>query len=458
MTRRDSHVLSGMAVLLLLTACKPEDAGHPVQDPVGGRTADAGEHPTDRVDINATVRSNLGITFANVERRPVANTVRVPGSFELQPLARHEYRLMLPGRVEFLVDQFHEVKPGTPIYSVQSPKWPELQHEIILANAAIATAKAQVGVATAGLSETQVRLGAVEARIKSLARADFKRADLEAQLAELSASIPKQQAELVAVNTSLANAERALSHAVHRASAAAGLQPGDLLALVEEDGHTVPRYQAIESIEVAASEVGIVESLAVTDGAFVEATTLLLTTVDPTKLRFRAQGLQSDLPKFRNGLKVRIVPAQAIGSDINESIAAELTVGLDADPNQRTVALFATLSDQVSWTRPGVSAFLEIPTESTGGAVLAIPRSAVVKDGTAHVFFRRDPDNPNLAIRVEADLGVDDGRWVEIKSGVGPNDQVVLSGAYELKLATATRGAATKGGHFHADGTFHPKH
>ena len=133
-------------------------------------------------------------------------------------------------------------------------------------------------------------------------------------------------------------------------------------------------------------------------------------------------------------------------------------IGLDADPNQRTVALFATPSDQVPWTRPGVSAFLEIPTKSTGGAVLAIPRSAVVKDGTAHVFFRRDPDNPNLAIRVEADLGVDDGRWVEIQSGVGPNDQVVLSGAYELKLATATRGAATKGGHFHADGTFHPKH
>ncbi len=37
-------------------------------------------------------------------------------------------------------------------------------------------------------------------------------------------------------------------------------------------------------------------------------------------------------------------------------------------------------------------------------------------------------------------LGVDDGRWVEIKSDIGPNDEVVLDGAYELKLATAASG------------------
>ena len=71
------------------------------------------------------------------------------------------------------------------------------------------------------------------------------------------------------------------------------------------------------------------------------------------------------------------------------------------------------------------------------------------------MFFKRDPSNGNKAIRVEADLGVDDGRWIEVKSEVGPNDEVVLNGAYELKLATAMSGTSQKGGHFHADGTFH---
>jgi hypothetical protein len=74
------------------------------------------------------------------------------------------------------------------------------------------------------------------------------------------------------------------------------------------------------------------------------------------------------------------------------------------------------------------------------------------------VYFRRDPLNPNQAIRMEADMGVDDGRWVAIHSGLMRGDEVVLDGAYELKLATAQSGASQKGGHFHADGTFHGEH
>ena len=102
-----------------------------------------------------------------------------------------------------------------------------------------------------------------------------------------------------------------------------------------------------------------------------------------------------------------------------------------------------------------MSAFLEVTVEATDGPALAIPRSAIVKDGIVHVFFRRDPADPNKAIRVEADMGVSDGRWVALNSGVMLSDEVVLNGAYELKLATQQSGVSQKGGHFHADGTFH---
>ena len=62
--------------------------------------------------------------------------------------------------------------------------------------------------------------------------------------------------------------------------------------------------------------------------------TLLLTTIDPKKVRFRALGLQGDLPKFEGGAAVRIVPPQAEGTDINESVDGNLKVGLAADPTQ----------------------------------------------------------------------------------------------------------------------------
>ena len=50
---------------------------------------------------------------------------------------------------------------------------------------------------------------------------------------------------------------------------------------------------------------------------------------------------------------------------------------------------------------------------------------------------RRDPANPDKAIRIEADLGVDDGRWIVIKSGVAEGNEVVLEGVYQLMVATS---------------------
>ena len=76
-----------------------------------------------------------------------------------------------------------------------------------------------------------------------------------------------------------------------------------------------------------------------------------------------------------------------------------------------------------------------------------------MRDGTKPIVFRRDPKDANKAIRLEADLGVDDGRWIVVKSGVKEGDEIVVAGNFQLMLATS--GTAAKGGHFHSDGTFH---
>ena len=54
---------------------------------------------------------------------------------------------------------------------------------------------------------------------------------------------------------------------------------------------------------------------------------------------------------------------------------------------------------------------------------------------------------------MEADLGLNDGRWVAVLSGLTDGDEVVLDGGFQLMLATS--GSIQKGGHFHSDGTFH---
>jgi hypothetical protein len=89
---------------------------------------------------------------------------------------------------------------------------------------------------------------------------------------------------------------------------------------------------------------------------------------------------------------------------------------------------------------------------------LAIPESAIVRDGLEHVYFRRDPSNPNRVLRVVADMGVSDGRWTVLHSGVQSGDEIVLAGAYEINLAASGQDKHSTGGHVHADGTTHAAH
>ena len=166
----------------------------------------------------------------------------------------------------------------------------------------------------------------------------------------------------------------------------------------------------------------------------------------------------SDLARLAALPAARIVPPLSPGIDAGDGVSADLVLGLEADPARRTIPVLATPAEGRSWIHPGVSAFLEVVVDSEGRPALAVPRASVVQDGLVHVLFRRDPRDPDKVIRLEADLGTDDGRWVVLKSGVALGDEVVLNGAYEIKLASQWNGTVQKGGHFHADGTFHADH
>ena len=450
---RSHPALVSAFLSFVAAACAPS-----VEPELSEPSADA-EHdgPTDRIDIPATVRRNLGITFVDVEARRVAQTLRIPGAFEPRPLARHEYRMALPGRVELSVDQYDAVEPGQTLYRYQSPAWPELLHEIIVGEQAIATALAEIDIARAKLDESSTRLDLARERLAALAEADFKKADLEVQAAELAASVPRLEAELELARTRLANARRTREHALHRASTASGIPEAELEAEVLVDGERTPSYATIDWIDVRAVKPGVVERLAVTDGAFVESPATVLTTVDRSVVRFRALALQADLPRLEAAVEARILPPSSPDT-ATSGAPADLTIGLEAHPRERTVSVLATPREYAAWMRPGISGFLEVVVASTAQPALAVPRSAVVQDGLTHVFFRRDPSDPDRVIRVEADMGPSDGRWVVLESGVARGDEVVLAGAYELKLASQGETTRSSGGHMHADGSFHEDH
>ncbi len=469
------HIFIAAIGLIVLSGC--DDAGPKPE--YGSPTEATAPAPTNRVEIPATVRSNLGITFAKAEARHVAHTIRAPGRFELAPQARREYRTMVAGRVELYVNQYEEVEAGTLLFTLDSPQWRELQERLNETESKLLQAKARVktigplkaaheqhhdelkqsvGIWTERVEQLQRTRESGVVADEEIARVRTELATTRAQLAQVLEKEAELQAREVEVEAERNAAQERVELLLMNASSLLGI-PAEKLTETDPSstlGH--PRWREIRLVEIRAGSPGVVESVNLTNGSWAAESTLVLTTVQPDVIRFRAMGLQSDLPKFANGATAWIAPPQSPGMDINAAVEADLTIGLESHPDNRTITLVATPPEHRPWMRAGVSAFLEVVVETSGSKALAIPRSAIVKDGITHVLFRRDPADPNKAIRVEADMGVDDGRWVVINSGLALGDEVVLLGAYELKLATTQSGVTQKGGHFHADGTFHGEH
>jgi multidrug efflux pump subunit AcrA (membrane-fusion protein) len=418
----------------------------------------------------------------------------------MMPSAHREYHTTLAGRVELLVDQYDQVKTGTPLYRVDSPQWREMQQKLSHSVIAIRQAQQRLGavaVRVAAVEKHNQRLHEEEkvwidrvnqveelieagsgaaseltearsqlaAKRTSLAKVEEEQAevkqlsvDLESELAGYRESMPLMYADALgkSIETTDGQSPR-IDLALTPAANMIGMSVDELRKNVGSTGSPLPYWRTIDQIEFKAQGAGVVESLAVTNGAWVESSATVTTTVDPKRIRFRASGLQADLGRLRDGIPAEIVPPRGGGQSrtLSGSIKGTLTLGLEADPLERKIDLIVvpTGEELPAWARRGVSAEMEVVLDQTAKPQLAIPTSSVIKDGLNKVIFRRDPKDPNKVIRLEADLGLADGRWVVIQSGIMNGDEVVHHGVYELMLASGS--GKQKGGHFHSDGTFH---
>ncbi|MCA8966149.1 MAG: HlyD family efflux transporter periplasmic adaptor subunit, partial [Planctomycetes bacterium] len=294
--------------------------------------------------------------------------------------------------------------------------------------------RAEVGGQAAELAATKVQLAQTRAATTEAAE---QHSETMALRAELGA---RRVADRERYRLLLATAQSQL-----------GLSVEELLA---EGSGGQARWRSIDRIEVRAQQAGVVTTIADSNGAWLQAGDHVLELVDPHRLRFVGTALQGDLGRLAAGQQVRVVaPTNGTGSDSGlPSGAGRLVLGALADPTQRTIGVAVQLDEVPPWARHGIAAFAEVETAASGPGVLAVPLAAIVEHGLGKVLFLRNPRDADEVIRVDADLGVDDGRWVEVKSGITDGDEVVVAGAYALVLASAPQ---QQGGHFHADGTWH---
>ena len=447
--------------------------------PDGGAPAEDDHHhdeepalPGGRIAIPSSVRANLGITFAKVERRRVESTVRIPGRFEYRPSARQRLHSMLPGRVSLSVRQFDQVQAGDVIAHLEAPRWNAMRRELADLDADGARLQAMLDAFQARRDaheehEAKLRasLGVLQERIdqlESLGNAGGgrmteriqARTALAAGRAELAMNI-ERGVELAATKkvtevdlTSLAEKQALL---VQSMASIAGESFGESTATARPD------WLGATTIPMRATKGGVIETVLLASGSWAEEGEELLTVVQPDAIRFRGRALQSDIGAMANGQTARVTPLSStkLGSSVpmDAVMSGSLAFGLSASPTSRTVDVYVTVEDLLPWARDGAAGEIEVVVSGDGPEELAIPLSAVQQDGLQALIFRRDPKDKNEAIRLDADLGKSDGRWVEVLSGVRDGDDVVLDGGFQLMLSLG--GQTQKGGHFHADGTFH---
>ncbi len=451
--------LSLIVLGLVLTAvpgCSRDSA--PEAGPADHGEAASEALPSNRIAIPASVRQNLGITFVTVEQRSVRSTRRIAGAFELRPEARREYHVMAPGRITLQVRQYDRVEQGQPLFVLDSPEWQQMQKQLVDALNAMRRSHADVDVAQATVNEVQASIDFLEKRISNLADAEVRQVKLEADLADKRNALPRLEAELAAARTEFDTVHARYDVMLNTAASLSGIPRDDLAPRADGHGHLeggTPPWRSVDQLTIRAEAPGVVDRLPVTNRGWVETGDLVLDTIDPTMLRFHADALQTDINLFADGQQARIVPPQGGSFELQDTVEGHIAVGFEAHPDQRTVPIYVMPDELPRWAKGGVTAYLEVYIAGDEDQVLAIPESTVIRDGLESVFFRRDPQSPDRVIRVVADLGVSDHRWVEVRSGVRAGDEIVLGGVYPLMLASSTTGEMQEGGHFHADGTFH---
>jgi hypothetical protein len=444
---------AAVAIMLVLAACGDHDHAH--DHPEAAPAAAA--LPPGVLEVPASAQQNLGLTWATASYRAVRGVLRVPGRLVAEPGARRVYAPALAGRIELLVRPYQPVSAGQALFRLHAPEWNRLRQELAAAVAASGQAAVRrttgaelVAALERAVAVWQTRLATIERVGAEIGVRDAERAEAVARLAELAV-------ELAEARRDLAEAEREQGGAaalrlrllLAEAAQVTGLAP-EALALVH-DG--VPAWAALDAITITAASAGVVTGEVAADGAWLPAQTPVLGVLDPRAVRFEGDGLHGDLPRLRDGQEARIVAADP---GQGGELAARLVLAPEGDPLRRTLTLVArpeAAAELPAWARPGLGASLEITTAGGAGDELAIPVVATIRDGIDTVFFRRDRTHPDRVLRVVADLGANDGRWVAVLSGLKEGDEVVLDGIYQVMLAQ--RRDATPVGHVHADGTWH---
>jgi cobalt-zinc-cadmium efflux system membrane fusion protein len=190
-------------------------------------------------------------------------------------------------------------------------------------------------------------------------------------------------------------------------------------------------------VTVTAPISGRVADREVTLGqSFEDAGGKLMTIVNDSQVFATANIYEKDIEKVETGQRVSV----KVGSLPNRTFTGLIAViGSVVEGETRVVPVKAELDNSRGLLKPGMFAELEILTDRTPTAILAIPTTAVVEANGKQLVYVQNGDAYQP---VEVTLGQTSGNMVSVKSGLFDGDLVVTQRATQL-YAQSLRGGGT---------------
>ncbi|MFB8787621.1 MAG: efflux RND transporter periplasmic adaptor subunit [Potamolinea sp.] len=164
----------------------------------------------------------------------------------------------------------------------------------------------------------------------------------------------------------------------------------------------------------------------------------LMSILNDSSVLATANIYEKDLNQVQKGQQVKV----KIASLPNRTFKGRISlIGSIVEGGTRVVPVKAELDNSDGVLKPGMFAELEVLTDKTPTAILAIPSSAIVEaNGKKLVYVQ----NGNAFQPTEVILGQTSGDMVEVKSGLFDGDAIVTQRAPQLYAQSLRGGSKTK--------------
>lgn len=456
-----SRYLSGtfLTLLLLTPAARiVAHGGHGNEFQGGNQAQSAGA-----IQVDPATTKRLGLKVESVIRQRLAFGVKTTGQIESLPNQQVEVTTPVGGTVlRLLVKPGDSVQAGQAVAIMTSPELAELRttafDRTAEATAAVQQAQADLRLAQQNLTQqrrivaTDIQQARTEVNVAQdrydkdrmlLERGAIPRRQVlesESNLAEARAALAKAESGLP-VSEAQAQLQRAQS-AVEVAKSRVNLSDQTYQTRLQQLGASP---NADGTLTITAPISGVVADQETTKGESGEdAGKKIMTLVNGSSVQVSGNIFEKDLEQVQVGQRVRVkangLPNRTFNGEIN-------VVGAVVNGESRVIPVKAELDNSGGLLKPGMFVELEVLTDRTPAAVLAIPKSAIVEtnDKQRVVFVQ----NGNGFEPVEVVLGRESGNLVEVTSGLFDGDQIVTQRANQL-YAQSLRGGTTVDDHSEA--------